>query len=61
MINLALVGMDDDTVRGITNEVLSKDYNSEVSSFRFDLSNDNFVLQQLTMHKYNFVKQKTTS
>lgn len=47
--------MEDDIVRGLTVEVLVEsdfeDDNSEVSSFKFDLSNDNLVLKQLTMQE----------
>ncbi|XP_063945972.1 uncharacterized protein LOC135151451 [Daucus carota subsp. sativus] len=62
MINLALVGMEDDNVRGLTKDGLvetnSEDDNSEVSSFRFDLSSDNLVLEQLTMQELDHIQNE---
>ncbi|XP_063942869.1 uncharacterized protein LOC108194565 [Daucus carota subsp. sativus] len=59
LINLALVGMEDDNVRGLTDDGLvetdSEDDNSEVSSFKFDISNDNLVLEQLTMQEQDHI------
>lgn len=43
------------TIQGLTDEVLfesdSEDDNSEFSSFRFDISSNNIILKQLTMHE----------
>ena len=51
--------MDDDNVRGLTDDGLvetdSEDDNSEVSSFKFDISNDNLVLEQLTMQEQDHI------
>lgn len=60
------------TIQGLTDEVLvesdSKDDNSEFSSFRFDISSNNIILKQLTMHElerihvqeYNSVRTKNS-
>lgn len=60
-VNLVLVGHNDvDMVRGLTNDVIfeegsseSDDNNSEINSFNFDLSNNNVILDGLTMYDYS--------
>ena len=55
MVNLALVGMDTDSVRGHTEELLaetdSEDDQSEVNSFTFDSNSDNIMLESLTIQE----------
>lgn len=56
MLNFALVGIDDDTVRGNTEEVLVESDNSNsdaessaVNSFQFNTSSENIIFDELTM------------
>ena len=62
LVNLALVGMEDDTVRGLTEEIIaesdSEDDTSEVNSFKFDNSSDNITLDQLTMQDQESIPKK---
>ena len=55
MVNLALVGMDTDSVHRHTEEILAEtdyaDDQSDVNSFTFDSTSDNIMLESLTMQE----------
>ena len=50
---------NDDTVQSLTEEIFvesdSEDDKSVVNSFKFDISSDNIILEQITMQDQDFI------
>lgn len=59
MMNLALVGIDDESVQGNSEVVYAEtdfeEDQSEVNSFKYYVSSDDDILESLTMQEHNSV------